>query len=86
MPIPESISRDHILRAIEKIKKEGVPPRRQALNLAMAFEGKKYPIKLIISWANVYANGEELNPNPSNFNSYMAREYLVGLGFNVVKI
>ena len=86
MKIPEKIEREHIFQAIIKIEKEGVPAHRHAKDYAMLYEGKQYPCKLIISWANFYAMGEELDPNPSVFNTYMAHDYLIKKGFTIIKI
>src|SRR5690606_5546785 len=61
MSIPSNITREHIERAIEKIDKEGIPPRANSSTYDVFFREKKYPPKLIVSYANEYANGEILN-------------------------
>lgn len=86
MPIPENINREHIFQAIIKIEKEGVPPHRHARDYAMLYEERQYPCKLLISWANIYANNEELNPDPAVFNTYMAQDYLTEKGFTIINI
>lgn len=86
MPIPTNINREHVLQAILKINREGVPNRRSARNWFVRFERRDYPCKLLISWANIYANGEELDPNPSVFISITARTYLENLGFEIIEI
>ena len=86
MPIPNNIEREHIFQAIIKIEKEGVPPHRHARDYAMLYEEKHYPCKLVISWANIYANGQELDSNPNVFNTYMAQDYLTEKGFTLIKI
>jgi hypothetical protein len=86
MPIPPNINREHILQAIIKIHKEGVPKGRELHKWAVNYEGEIYPCKLLISWANIYANGEELDHSPSNFQTYMAQNYLENLGFQIVEI
>ena len=60
--IPNNITKDHILAALEEIDKNGIPKDRisSAYNLVAA--GKSYPPKYVISLANKYANGSELNP------------------------
>lgn len=85
MSIPENISREHIFQAMLRIKREGVPPRRKAREWAINYEEEIYPCKLLISWGNFYANGIEFNSNPTNFQTYMAQDYLKNLGFEVVK-
>lgn len=84
MPIPNNIEREHIFQAMLKIEREGIPARRGAREWAIDYEGIIYPCKLLISWGNLYINGEELDPDPNNFNTYDAQEYLLGKGFNVI--
>ena len=86
MPIPNNILREHILQSIKKIKREGIPTGRASRVWALHYEGENYPCKLVISWANIYANGEELDPDPNNFQTYMAQDYLKALGFSTVQI
>ncbi|KVV16045.1 hypothetical protein [Flavobacterium sp. TAB 87] len=86
MPIPKNIEREHIFQAIIRIKREGIPALREAKEWAMKYENETYPCKLLISWGNFYANEEELNPNPRNFQTYMAQEYLRNLGFEIIHI
>jgi hypothetical protein len=61
--IQENISREHILLALEEIDQEGIPERRKATRYHLNHEGKQYPPKYVISLANKYANGSELNPD-----------------------
>lgn len=87
MPIPYNIEREHIFQAIIKIEKEGIPPQRQAKDYTMLYERKQYPCKLVISLANIYANGEELDSDPKVFNTYMAQDYLIEKGFtDIIKL
>ena len=86
MPIPNNIKREHIFQAMLKIEREGIPPRRGAREWAINYEGTIYPCKLLISWGNLYANGVELDPNPSNFTTYDAQEYLIQKQFNTIQI
>ena len=86
MAIPNYITREHILLAISKIDKEGEPPRRDARKWAVRHNNKEYPCKLLISWANIYTDNTELDPNPNVFQSAMARKYLHNCGFEIVRI
>ncbi len=86
MSIPRNINREHILQAIVKIEKEGIPPHRHARDYALLYEERQYPCKLVISWANIYANDEELNSDPKVFNTYMAQNYLIENGFTIINI
>jgi hypothetical protein len=86
MPIPQNIQREHVFQAMLKIQWEGIPPRRGLREYAVNYENQLFPVKLIISWANIFANGEELDSDASNFNSLRAKKYLEDLGFNVVDL
>jgi hypothetical protein len=86
MPIPENIQREHIFQAMLKIQRDGVPPKRGPRQWAVEYEGVIYPCKLLISWGNIYINGEELDPNPNNFTTYMAQDHLMKLRFTVIPI
>lgn len=86
MPIPSDIQREHILEAMLKIKREGVPPGREAREWAVKYEGELYPCKLLISWGCFYALGYELDPTPTNFQTYMAQQYLEGKNFRIVPL
>jgi hypothetical protein len=84
MPIPENIRREHIFQAMLKIHHDGIPPGRDARKWALEYEGTVYPVKLVISWANIYANGEELDPDPTIFTTYLAQNYLIAKGFTII--
>jgi len=86
MAIPTNIKREHIFQAMLKINREGVPPRREPREWAVQYEEKLYPCKLLISYANLYANGIELDPDPRIFTTYRAQDYLQTLGFAVIEI
>lgn len=86
MAIPQNIFREHVFQAMLKIHKEGIPAHREAREWAVEYEGILYPCKLLISWGNLYANGVELDPDPGNFNTYGAQDYLSKRGFKVIAI
>ncbi|MGN6400884.1 MAG: hypothetical protein ACTHMD_10540 [Flavisolibacter sp.] len=86
MPIPENIEREHIFQAMLKVKREGIPAKRGHREWAVLYENEIYPCKLLISWANIYANGQELDPDPSNFNTYLAQDYLSSKQFEIVPV
>jgi len=62
-PLPKNLSRDHLLKAIEKIDKEGIPADAQSNLYDVIYNSKLYPPKLIVSYANLFANGQILNRN-----------------------
>ena len=59
--IPPNITRDHILRAMREIERNGVPPGRSSRKFHLIFEGRKLPPKYTLSLANRFANGRELD-------------------------
>ena len=84
MAIPSNITSNYTIKAMEKIDKKGPPPKRGARNWAVLYNGKKYPCKLLISWANEYANGSEFNSKL--FVTDEARLYLTSLGFTIIRL
>lgn len=87
MAIPKNIERKHIIQAIEEIKNNGVRQGREGFRYFLVHDdGKHYPLKYIISLANKYINGEELDPNPNNFNTYSAWNFLADLDFKLIDI
>jgi 5-methylcytosine-specific restriction enzyme B len=61
MQFPQNISKDHLMRAIAKIESDGVPPDGQSRYYDVVYNSKKYPPKVIISYANFFANGTLLD-------------------------
>jgi hypothetical protein len=82
MTIPKNITREHIIKAVAYIERTGVPPERQSREWFLRVNGEYYPPKYVLSVANRFANGVELDPK--EFRISGARRYLTGLGFNVV--
>lgn len=82
MPIPNTITRNNVLKAIKRINVDNVPPRRNYRHHAVLFNNRRYPCKLLISWAYEVAANEEY---PSKkFVTNEAQNYLTHLGFNVI--
>ncbi|MCL7754935.1 DUF3578 domain-containing protein [Polaribacter sp. Z022] len=59
--IPNNITKIHIEKAINEIEENGITKGRNSSTYDVIFNGKRYPPKLIISLANKYANGIELD-------------------------
>lgn len=59
--IPNNITREHLLSAIERIDQEGIPSGANSQYYDLLFNEKRYPPKLVMSWANEYANGKMLD-------------------------
>ena len=62
MSVPDNITQTHLLQAIEKIDREGIPTDGQSryYDAFYGSNGKPYPPKLVLSYANLYANGSIL--------------------------
>jgi 5-methylcytosine-specific restriction protein B len=63
MAIPKNIEKEHLLKAINKIDIEGVPRDAESKYYDLLYNGKSYPPKLVVSYANLFANGELLDRN-----------------------
>lgn len=61
MKLPENIRREHILKAIQKIREEGIPSHAQSSTYDVVYEEERFPPKLVIAYANIFANGKELD-------------------------
>ncbi len=61
MSIPNNITREHLLLAIKKIDAEGIPANAHSSTYDVVFQSKRYPPKLVVSWANIFANNFELD-------------------------
>jgi len=66
MPLPENITIENLLSAINKIDEEGIPKNADSQYYDVIFNKKKYPPKLVVSYANLFANGEILDRNSFN--------------------
>jgi len=83
--IPSNINREHVLKAIREIQKDGIPPGRSSKKFYILFEGEKLPPKYVISLANRFVNGRELDSSQfgggQETNSFLKR-----LGFDIRSI
>ncbi len=62
MSIPGNITKEHLSKAILKINKEGIPSDGKSQYYDVVLEnGHRYPPKLVVSYANIFANGTELD-------------------------
>ena len=82
--IPKNINRKHIIKAIEEIKKVRIPEGRSSKKFLLEYNGEYYPPKYIISKANKYANGKELDPQEFSGGAE-TNNFLKHLGFNIVE-
>jgi len=63
MSIPTNIEKEHLLKAIEKIDLEGITYETDSMYYDAKYNSKFYPPKLVVSFANIFANGTELDRN-----------------------
>ena len=61
--LPRNIKRDDILQGIRKIEEEGIPAQAHSSTYDLLYNGKRFPPKLVLAYANIFANGEELDRN-----------------------
>ena len=61
MGIPKNITKANLLAAISKIDKEGIPKDANSQYYDVVYSGKNYPPKLVVSFSNLFANGEVLD-------------------------
>src|SRR4051794_17498760 len=80
--IPQNISIVHIHLAIKQIDDEGFPDNRNSTKYVLIHEGKAYPPKYVLSIANYYANGEELDSDLFSGGDE-ANSFLSDLGFKI---
>ena len=63
MSLPENIKKEHLIQAIAKIDATGIPKDGNSQYYDVIYNEKKYPPKVIVSYANIFANGKELDRN-----------------------
>lgn len=81
--IPKNIKGEHILKAIEEIERVGTPNGRSSKRFLLKYNDKHYSPKYVISLANKYANGKELDPSEFS-GGKESNNFLRYLGFNAV--
>ncbi len=83
--IPRNISRRDIIKAVEEIRREGIPEQRKSTKYTLVFEREIFPPKYVISIANRYANGEDL-PASTFSGGTETNFYLSRLGFEIIEL
>lgn len=82
----KAIQQEHLLEAIKVIDKQGIRPNRKSSTYDVAYNGKLYPPKLIVSIANRFATGTELDhKNFSGGIGTQAFKLLENNGFKIIK-
>lgn len=81
--IPNNITRDHVLKALEDIDLNGIKyPLAKSKLYDLIYKGKSYPPKYTISVANQFANGTYLTHK--EFHTADARAFLLSLSPNFI--
>jgi len=79
MPIPNTITRHHIISALNRIDSpDNIPARRRARRVALRYNSRNYPLKYVICIAHEIAAGQEYSYR--EFTTNMARKYINALG------
>lgn len=81
--IPSNIKKEHVMRAIREIDSKGMPSGRKSRSFCLRFEGKLYPLKYVVSLANKFANGEELDSSKFS-GGHETNNFLKRLGFDIL--
>ena len=61
MSFPSNIEKEHLLKAIQKIDLVGVTSDEDSNYYDVRYSDKFYPPKLVVSYANIFANVTELD-------------------------
>ena len=82
MPIPQNITRQHIIQAMRKIDAEGVPRMNVARKYALKSDKRTYPPKWTISLANEFPN-KEILPVSDFYGGNEANNFLIARDFRI---
>ena len=85
MTIPKNITYEHIIQALNEIDEIGFNEGRESVVYKLIFNGKLYPPKYVISTANKYANGSELDSSEFSGGDE-SNNYLINYNFAIIKI
>lgn len=61
MELFKNITRKDLLKAIQKIRQEGIPPGVQSTGYDVLYEEERFPPKLVVSYAYRFVNRKELD-------------------------
>lgn len=80
--IPKNIRKEHIIKAIREIDKNGIPKGRKSKKFSLLYNYSFYPSKYVLALANKYANGVLLIPEEFG-GGIETNSFLQGLGFKI---
>jgi hypothetical protein len=86
MAIPNTITRRHVISAINRIDPpDTIPSNRQPRKLALRYNNRNYPVKFVLCIAHEIATSRELSHKA--FTTHMACDFINALGgFTIVRI
>ena len=82
--IPSFIEKEHLLKAIQQVSCEGVPPQRRSHDYCLVYDSRHYPPKYIIAIAHKIATGRLLSSNEFS-GGQESNGFLESRGFQVVE-
>lgn len=82
--LPQNITREHIIQAIEEIKKVRWPPRNNSTTYDLFYEGERYPPKIVVMYANKYANGELFDVSNFSGGEDTTNKFFRARGFEII--
>jgi|SaaInlStandDraft_6_1057023.scaffolds.fasta_scaffold22234_3 hypothetical protein len=80
--IPREIKREHVVQAIDEIKRGDVPNARNSTKFDLVYSGMVFPPKYVLTIAGRYATGSELDLHDFS-GGEEANKYLSSLGFEI---
>lgn len=84
LTIPKEITREHIIQAIEEIKKVRWPPRNNSTTYDLFYEGERYPPKIVVMYANKYASGELFDVSKFSGGEGTTNRFFRSRGFEIL--
>jgi hypothetical protein len=81
--IPHTILKEHVLKAIDEIDRDGVPVGRASRKFLLKYGDKTYPPKYVVARAAYYATGKELDPDAFS-GGHESNSFLERLDFTIV--
>ena len=82
--IPQNITREHIIQAIEEIKKVHWLPKNNSTTYDLFFEGERYPPKIVVMYANKYANGDLFDVSKFSGGEETTNKFFRARGFDIL--
>ena len=79
---PTKLTPQHFKIAASRIDLQGVPKERASVHYDVVIEGKRYPPKLVLSWAVEALTGKPLDA--VDFNAVVAKKYFLSRNYVVV--